>query len=41
MACSCGENYVEDTKRNVSVRYNECNEPSNRSKPAAHLKKKH
>ena len=34
--CSCGD-YVGETKRNVSVRYDEHNKPSNKSKPAAHL----
>ena len=34
---SCGEDYVGETKRNVSVRYDEHNKPSNKSKPAAHL----
>ena len=35
--CSCGEDYVGETKRNVSVRYDEHNKPSRKSKPAAHL----
>ena len=37
--CSCGEDYVGETKRNVSVRYDEHNKPSNKSKPAAAPKK--
>ena len=37
--CSCGEDYVGETKINFSVRYDEHNEPSNKSKPAAHLEK--
>ena len=37
--CSCGEDYVRKTKRNVSVRYDECNKPSIKSKPAADLEK--
>ena len=36
--CSLGEDYVGETKGNVSVRYDEHNKPSNESKPAAHLK---
>ena len=35
--CSCGENYIEETRRNVSARYHEHNKPSKKSKPAAHL----
>ena len=35
--CSCREDCVGDTKRNVSVRYNEHNKPSKKSKTAAHL----
>ena len=35
--CSCGEDYVGETKRNVSVRYDEHNKPFKKSKPAAHL----
>ena len=37
--CSCGEDYVGQTKRNVSVRYDEHNKLSKKSKPAAHLEK--
>ena len=32
--CSCGEDYVGET---VSVRYDEHDKPSNKSKPSAHL----
>ena len=35
--CSCGEDYVGETKRNVSVRYDEHNKPPKKSKPTAHL----
>ena len=35
--CSCGEDYVGETKRNVSVHYDKHNKPSKKSKPAAHL----
>ena len=35
--CSCGEDYVGETKRNVSIRYDEHDKPSNKSKPSAHL----
>ena len=35
--CSCGEDYVGETKRNVSVRYDDHKKPSKKSKPAAHL----
>ena len=35
--CSCGEDYVEETKRNVSARYDEHNKSYNKSKPAAHV----
>ena len=37
LLCSCGEDYVGETKRNVSVRYDEHSKPSNKSKPSAHL----
>ena len=33
----CGEDYVGETKRNISVCYDEHNKPSKKSKPAAHL----
>ena len=36
-AYSCGADYVEETKRNVSVHYDGNNKPSKKSKPAAHL----
>ena len=35
--CSCGEDYVGETKRNVSVRYGEHDKPSKKSQPAAQL----
>ena len=35
--CSCGEDYVGETKRNISVHYDEHNKSSKKSKPAAHL----
>ena len=35
--CLCGEDYVGETKRNISERYDEHNKPSKKSKPAAHL----
>ena len=35
--CSCGEDYAGQTKRKVSVRYDEHNNPSNKLKPAANL----
>ena len=35
--CSCGEDYAGETKRKVSVRYDEHNKPSKKLKPAAHL----
>ena len=35
--CSCGEDYVGETERNVSVHYDEHNKPSKKSKPAANL----
>ena len=35
--CLRGEDYVGETKRDVSVRYDEHNKPSKKSKPAAHL----
>ena len=35
--CSCGEDYVGETKRNVSVRYDEHNKPSNKSKLVSHV----
>ena len=35
--CSCREDYVGETKRNVSVRYDEHNKPPKKSKPVAHL----
>ena len=31
--CSCGEDYVGETERNVSVHYDEHNKPSKKSKP--------
>ena len=34
---SCGEDYVGETKWNVSVRYDEHNKPYEKSKWAAHL----
>ena len=37
---SGGEDYVGETKRNVSLCYDEHNKPSNKSKPAAHLEQK-
>ena len=37
--CSCGEDYVVETKRNVSVRYDEHDKPSKKLKPAVHLEK--
>ena len=37
--CSCGEDYVGETKKNVSVCYDEHNKPSKKSKPATHLKR--
>ena len=35
--CSCGEDYVGETKRNVSGHYDEHNKSSEKSKPAANL----
>ena len=35
--CSCGKDYVGETKRNVSVHCGEHSKPSKKSKPAAHL----
>ena len=35
--CSWGENYVRETERNISVRYDKHNQPSNKTKPAANL----
>ena len=35
--CSCGEDYVGEVQRNVSVRYDEHNKPSNKSKPGSHV----
>ena len=35
--CSCGEDYIEETKRNISVCYDEHNKPSEKSKPSSHL----
>ena len=37
--CSCGEDYVGETIRNVSVGYEEYNKASKKSKPAAYLEK--
>ena len=37
--CSCGEDYIGETKRNVSARYDKHNKLSKCSKPAAHLEK--
>ena len=37
--CLLGEPYVGETKRNVSVRYDELNKPCNKSKPAGHLER--
>ena len=35
--CSCGSNYVGETKRNLGVRYSEHNHPSGKSQPSKHL----
>ena len=37
LLCSCGGDCVGETKRSVSVRYDEHNKPSEKSKPATHL----
>ena len=36
--CSCGETYIGDTISNVSIRWQEHNDPTNKSEPAKHLK---
>ena len=36
--CICGEKYVGKTKRNVKIRWMEYNTPSDKSKPAKHLR---
>ena len=35
--CSCNKMYIGETKRNVSIRWNEHNNPHNNSEPAKHL----
>ena len=35
--CSRGEDYVGESKRKISVRFDEHNKPSKKLKPAAHL----
>ena len=37
--CSSGETYIGGTIGNVSIRWEEHNEPTNKSGPAKHLKK--
>ena len=37
-SCSCGDNYIGETKRNVEVRWQEHNDPRGSSEPAKHLK---
>ena len=36
--CSCGETCTGETNRNVSIRCEERNDPTNKSEPAKHLK---
>ena len=36
--CSCGETYIGETIRNASIRWEEHNDPINKSEPAKHLK---
>ena len=36
--CSCGETYIGQTIRNASIRWEEQNDPTNKSEPAKHLK---
>ena len=36
--CSCGENYIGETKRNVQTRWNEHEDPRKDSEPAKHLR---
>ena len=36
--CSCGKTYIGQTKRNASIRWEEHNDPTNKSQPAKHLK---
>ena len=36
--CSCGETYLRETIRNASIRWEEHNDPTNKSGPAKHLK---
>ena len=38
--CSCEDDCVGETKRNVPVRYDEHKKPSKKSKPSAHLEQK-
>ena len=35
--CSCGEEYIRETERNVGKRWSEHNNPTERTKPARHL----
>ena len=37
--CSSGETYIGETIGNVSIRWEEHNDPTNKSGPAKHLKK--
>ena len=36
--CSCGETYIGEAIRNASIRWEEQNDPTNKSEPAKHLK---
>ena len=36
--CNCGENYIGETVRNASVRWNEHEEPKKDSEPEKHLR---
>ena len=38
---SCGESYVGETKRKVTVHFDEHNKPSKKSKTNVHLLKEH
>ena len=38
VTCSCGETYIGETIRNTSIRWEEHNDPPNKSELAKHLK---
>ena len=38
--CSCGSHYIDETKRNPEVTWNEHNNPNKCSQPSKHLRRK-